>query len=128
MRLLIPGEDVRLFARGPMPEQPCRLGDLIDDYCTRCRLLLNHAVASMVEDQVVKVICQTCYTEHAYQHGRAAKKKPGGRSTLFDQVLATVAPSEAEEPAPPPAKAKAKKSADSARYISRHKPKAGRGD
>jgi hypothetical protein len=109
-----------------MTEQPYRLGDLIDDYCTRCRLLLNHAVASMMDDQVVKGICQTCYTEHAYQHGRVGKKKATGRTTLFDQVLAKVAPSEAEDPTPPPAKKI--EPAESARYITRHKSRTRRGD
>ncbi len=33
-----------------------RLGDEIDDYCPRCKLLLNHAVASMVGSTVVKVV------------------------------------------------------------------------
>ena len=126
MRLPIPTQERHEFARCLMSEQPYRLGDLIDDYCTRCRLLLNHAVASMMDDQVVKVICQTCYTEHAYQHGKVGKKKPTGRSTLFDQVLATVTPSGTDEPAPPPAKKK--NSADSARYITRHKSKSRRGD
>lgn len=74
-----------------------RLGDLIDDYCPRCRLLLNHAVASMMESQVVKVICKTCYTEHAYRHGDNGKKKVAPRSTLFDQVLANAQPAEPEE-------------------------------
>lgn len=66
-----------------------RLGDLIDDHCPRCKLLLNHAIASMMEGKVAKVICQTCLTEHAYlyQDGAKRKKPPGGRETLFDQVL-----------------------------------------
>jgi hypothetical protein len=126
MHLLIPSKAHCGFARFFMTEQLYRLGDLIDDYCTRCRLLLNHAVASMVDDQVVKVICQTCYTEHAYQHGKVGKKKPSGRSTLFDQVLASIAPSEADAPAAPPAKKK--KSDGAARYITRHKSKTRRGD
>lgn len=69
---------------------PPRLGDLIDDHCPRCRLLLNHAIASMMEGKVAKVICQTCLTEHAYlyQDGAKRKKPPGGRETLFDQILA----------------------------------------
>lgn len=108
-----------------MAEPSYRLGDLIDDYCSRCRLLLNHAVASMVNDQVVKVICQTCYSEHAYQHGKVGKKKPGGRTTLFDQVLAKVAPMETADPPVEPVK---KKAAASARTISRHKSKPRRGD
>ena len=76
-----------------------RLGDLIDDYCPRCRLLLNHAVASKVGDQVAKVICQTCLSEHAYLHEKEPqKKKPGtGRETLFDQVLGKVVPGNDDE-------------------------------
>jgi hypothetical protein len=125
-----------------MADYPPRLGDLIDDHCPRCRLLLNHAIASMVNGQVVKVICQTCYTEHAYLRGEGGKKKVAPRSTLFDQVLAKVEPSESEpeevpapakkkEPAAKPVKAKKaaapqasapeKKVAEPARYISRHK-------
>jgi len=99
-----------------------RLGDLIDDYCPRCKLLLNHAIASMMEDQVVKVICKTCYTEHAYRHGEGGKKKSPAGVTLFQQVLANAAPSE-PEPAPPkeaPATAKKKRTAAPARYITRH--------
>ncbi len=125
-----------------MGDLPPRLGDLIDDHCPRCRLLLNHAIASMVNGQVVKVICQTCYTEHAYHHGEGGKKKTGPRSTLFDQVLAKVEPSESE-PAPepvaedkaaavPPAQPKKKattpktpspkkKTGAPARYFTRHK-------
>jgi hypothetical protein len=80
-----------------MDEREVRLGDLIDDYCPRCRHLLNHAVASMVGTQVAKVICQTCYTEHAYRHGEAGKRKSNPRATLFDQVLATVSPGEEAE-------------------------------
>jgi hypothetical protein len=102
-----------------------RLGDLIDDYCPRCRLLLNHAIASMVDAQVAKVICQTCYTEHPYHHGEGGKKKPPNpRATLFDQVLARVNPSPTA--AAPPAE-KPKKGVSPARYISRHKTKPPKG-
>ena len=73
-----------------MTGQTPRLGDLIDDHCPRCRLLLNHAIASMMDGKVAKVICQTCLTEHPYlyQDGAKKKKSAGGRETLFDQVLA----------------------------------------
>ncbi len=103
-----------------MAEHEYRLGDLIDDYCLRCRLLLNHAVASMMDGQVVKVICQTCFTEHAYRRGEGGKKKPSNpRATLFDQVLAKAAP--VAEAVDPPAPAKKKTTAAPARYITRHK-------
>ena len=108
-----------------MDGAPLRLGDLIDDYCPRCRHLLNHAVASMVSDQVAKVICQTCLSEHAYLHGKEPeKKKPGGgRETLFDQVLAKAAPGSVPDPVPPPKK----KAPVPARHISRRKAKPPRG-
>jgi hypothetical protein len=94
-----------------------RLGDIIDDYCPRCKLLLNHAIASMVEGRVAKVICQTCLTEHAFLHGKGAKKLSNPRATLFDQVLAEVSTEEAKT-----SKAAKKKSA-AARSVSRHKGK-----
>ncbi len=109
---------------GPtMAEQAYRLGDLIDDYCPRCRLLLNHAVASMMGEQVVKVICKTCHTEHAYRRGQGGKQiKPSRRATLFEQVLASAAPTAAPKETDP-ADGKKKRSASPARYITRHKSK-----
>lgn len=115
-----------------MSDYPPRLGDLVDDFCPRCKLLLNHAIASMMENQVVKVICQTCFTEHAYRRGEGGKKKPANpRATLFDQVLAKVSSSPAEdagdasdEPVTPKAGKNEKgKPAVGARYIPRHKTK-----
>ncbi len=103
-----------------------RLGDLIDDYCPRCRLLLNHAIASMVEGNVVKVICQTCFSEHPYRRGEGGKKKlPNPRATLFDQVMANMPALSPQDP--PPAATQKKRTANPARYISRHKGKPIRG-
>ena len=99
-----------------------RLGDLIDDHCPRCRLLLNHAIASLVDGHVVKVICQTCYSEHAYQRGQGGKKKTGPRATLFDQVLAKVSSTEEDSESA----ATKKKPAEPARYVSRRKGKSSR--
>ncbi|MGH9355927.1 MAG: hypothetical protein ACRD10_07340 [Terriglobia bacterium] len=99
-----------------------RLGDLIDDYCPRCRLLLNHAIAGMVNGEVAKVVCQTCHTEHPFRHGEGGKKKPEPRTVLFEQVVAKMpAPPAAAvtDPPAPPASPK-KRPATLARYISRH--------
>jgi hypothetical protein len=111
-----------------MTGSPLRLGDVIDDYCPRCKLLLNHAVASMVGGKVVKVVCQTCHSEHPYRNAEVpVKKRPGPRAVLFDEVLSRTAPATAaeapaekpseEEPAGPPKK---KRAVTPARYISRH--------
>src|SRR5580704_6562545 len=106
-----------------------RLGDEIDDYCPRCKLLLNHAVASMMGATVVKVVCQTCHSEHPYKNAEVPpKKKSGPRATLLDQVLAKVAPASSDPvPEEPPISQetaavpeKKKRAAEPARYISRH--------
>lgn len=97
-----------------MPDRPLRLGDVIDDYCPRCRLLLNHDIASLTQGVVAKVTCRTCYNTHDYRHAEVPPKRTSKKVTekqkLFDQVLAgmgatTTAPppdAPSPEPAPPP--------------------------
>jgi hypothetical protein len=113
-----------------------RLGDEIDDYCPRCKLLLNHAVASMMGNTVVKVVCQTCHSEHPYKNAEVPpKKKSGPRAALLDQVLAKVAPPNPEpdpeektaEPEQAAEPRKKKSSATPARYITRHTTRPPRG-
>ena len=86
-----------------MSDRPPRLGDVIDDYCPRCRLLLNHDVASLTGDVVAKVTCRTCHNTHDYRNAqvpvRRKTKKDVENQHLIDQVLANMAP----PPAPPPA-------------------------
>jgi hypothetical protein len=129
-RLAIESENTRARQGTRFMDAPLlRLGDEVDDYCPRCKLLLNHAVASMMGSTVVKVVCQTCHTEHPFKHAEVpVKKKSGPRATLMDQVLAKVAPptpepeaapevAVAEEPLATPHK---KSSTTPARYITRH--------
>jgi hypothetical protein len=84
-----------------MSDRPVRLGDVIDDYCPRCRLLLNHDVASLFEEAVAKATCRTCFNTHDYRHAQVPAKrktKKDEKKSLIDQVLAGMpAP-----PAPPP--------------------------
>lgn len=103
-----------------MTEPAKRLGDVIDDYCPRCRLLLNHAIASLVDGSAAKVICQTCFTEHPYRRGELPKKKPrDNRAKLFREVSAGVpTPSLPQQPADAAA-APRKRTSNPARYISR---------
>jgi len=66
-----------------------RLGDDIDDYCSRCKFSSTHAVVSMAGEDVQKVRCRTCNHEHNYRRnkgGRAAMSK----KEAFDKVLASV--------------------------------------
>lgn len=68
-----------------------RLGDIIDDHCTKCRLLTNHSIMAIVNGEPAKVQCRTCYHEHNYRHGKGGtKKKPSKKADLFDAVLSTL--------------------------------------
>lgn len=88
----------------------CRLGDIIDDYCSRCHMLTNNAVEAMMGDSVVKVRCRTCNYSHNYRQGKAPEgKKPRktSKQSAYEQVLASVLAGknlEAAEPAKHPAR------------------------
>jgi len=74
-----------------MEQRPLRLGDIVDDYCTRERRVTNHAIVAVVENSIRQTRCTTCDTEHAYKGGKEPRlrKKPQ-TSELYDQVLADV--------------------------------------
>lgn len=50
-----------------MEQRPLRLGDVVDDYCTRERRVTNHVIVALVEDAIRHTRCTTCDTEHAYK-------------------------------------------------------------
>lgn len=87
-----------------MPDRSPRLGDVIDDYCPRCRLLLNHDVASMSGESVAKVTCRTCHNTHDYRQGQVPakrkSKKDVDKKSLMDQVLASMPAPPTSPPAP----------------------------
>jgi len=98
-----------------------RLGDDIDDYCVRCKRIMNHAVVSVVNAAPAKVRCRTCHSDHDYRHEQAPPPKVDLRKqALFNEVLKKVDPEDglpevaeaaeagAEAPAPK-AKGRAKK-------------------
>ena len=64
-----------------------RLGDIIDDYCIKCRRLTNHSVVSILEGEVAKVRCRSCYHEHMYLREIA----PPSRKDLKKAELANAA-------------------------------------
>ena len=70
-----------------MEPRRVRLGDVIDDYCPKCRLIMNHGVAGMVGDEVRKVRCNTCMSEHVYRHGTLPKRRRNETDKLFKEVL-----------------------------------------
>jgi hypothetical protein len=108
-----------------------RLGDDIDDFCVRCKRIMNHSVVSVVNGEAAKVRCRTCHSDHDYRHEQPPPPKVDLRKqALFNDVLKKVTPEDAaavsdaevqgEEvaneteaaaaaaPAPPKAKAKGK--------------------
>jgi hypothetical protein len=95
-----------------------RLGDIIDDYCVKCKQIMNHAIVSMLNADPAKVRCRTCHNDHDYRHEQAPPPKIDLRKqALFQEVLAKVDPVSADpevadvEEAPPPKTAKAKSKA-----------------
>jgi len=84
-----------------------RLGDVIDDFCVKCKRVMNHSVVSMVGTDPAKVRCRTCYGDHDYRHEQAPPPKVDTRkAALFNEVLAKVQPggeiAPAAEPEPEP--------------------------
>lgn len=70
-----------------------RLGDDIDDFCVRCKRIMNHAVVSVINAAPAKVRCRTCHSDHDYRHEQAPPPKVDARkAALFNQVLKKVSP------------------------------------
>ena len=93
-----------------MSDRAPRLGDEIDDYCPRCRLLLNHDITSLFDGQVAKATCRTCHNTHDYRHAEipTRRSKKNDKKALLDQVLATM-PKPPEPPPPPPVPSRKKR-------------------
>ncbi len=67
-----------------------RIGEVQDDYCTSCHLLLSHDIASVMNGEIAKTTCRTCFNTHDYKHGKIPKrpaKKVETKRSLMDQVL-----------------------------------------
>ena len=74
-----------------------RLGDVLDDYCVKCRRLTNHSIVSLIAAKAAKVRCRTCYSDHDYRNEIAppTKKELLKQKELYEAVLAGVVPVEA---------------------------------
>ncbi len=96
-----------------------RLGDILDDYCIKCKRLTNHQIVSLLNGAAAKVRCCTCYNDHDYRHEQIPPtKKELKLAELAAQALAAggdpvaeAAPAAEPEPAPapPPKKTSVKK-------------------
>lgn len=73
-----------------------RLGDDIDDFCVRCKRVMNHSVVSVVNGEPAKVRCRTCHSDHDYRHEQPPPPKVDLRKqALFNDVLKKVNPEDA---------------------------------
>lgn len=82
-----------------------RLGDDIDDYCIKCKRVTNHSILAIVDGEVVKVRCRTCYNEGPFRKCVAPpSKRELQKAALMKQMI------EQAPPAPPQKKARGKKS------------------
>ncbi len=78
-----------------------RLGDDIDDFCVKCKRVMNHAVVSLLNDLPAKVRCRTCHSDHDFRNEQPPPPKVDPRkAALFNQVLENVTglPPAAPEP------------------------------
>jgi len=66
-----------------------RLGDDIDDYCSRCILSTTHAVVSMAGAEAQRVRCRTCNHEHSYRKNKGGRG-PMSKKEAFDKVMASI--------------------------------------
>src|SRR5258708_6929337 len=70
-----------------------RLGDDIDDFCVRCKRVMNHNVVSVIENKPAKVRCRTCYSDHDFRNEQPPPPKVDARkAALFKEVLEKVSP------------------------------------
>jgi len=88
-----------------------QLGDIIDDYCAKCKRLTNHSVVSILNGEPAKVRCRTCYHDHDYRHAEPppAKRDPK-KHALFKEVLSSLAPDAVAEQGGKASRARKRKS------------------
>jgi len=78
-----------------------RLGDVLDDFCIKCRRLTNHSIVSLLSGKAAKVRCRTCYNDHDFRNEIAPpSKKDLKKAALFNQVLASAGVPAAPGPSP----------------------------
>lgn len=73
-----------------------RLGDDIDDFCVRCKRVMNHSVVSVVDNKPAKVRCRICHSDHDFRNEQPPPPKVDLRKqALFTEVLKKVSPADA---------------------------------
>lgn len=79
-----------------------RLGDDIDDFCVKCKRVMNHLVVSLLNDEPAKVRCRTCHGDHDFRHEQAPPPKIDARKLALMQLAAEKAAATAATVIPEP--------------------------
>jgi len=70
-----------------------RLGDDIDDFCVRCKRVMNHNIVSVIGGAPAKVRCRTCHSDHDFRNEQPPPPKVDlKKQALFNEVLQKVSP------------------------------------
>ena len=72
-----------------------RLGDDIDDHCSRCKRSTDHSIVSMMGEEVLRTRCRTCNSEHAYRHNKGGRKEMTAKEA-FDKLVASMPGAQSE--------------------------------
>ena len=64
------------------------VGSELDSYCGRCKMLLNHVVVAMVDNEPRRVRCLTCQSEHNHRLPSSRKSSASSRSKSGSQRTA----------------------------------------
>jgi hypothetical protein len=76
-----------------------RLGDDVDDHCSRCKRTTDHAIVTMSGEDVERVRCRTCQFEHKYRKNKTGTKEMTAQEA-FQKVLGSVTGQLGESPKP----------------------------
>jgi len=65
-----------------------KIGDNIDSWCGKCKMLLAHTIEALVGDKAGRVQCNTCKTPHRYKASApvTATRKAGAAPTASGQT------------------------------------------
>jgi hypothetical protein len=74
-----------------------RLGDDLDDYCSRCRRTTDHSIVVLAGEEVQKTRCRTCSFEHTYRKNKGGVKEMTAQEA-FQKVLGSVTGQMPEKP------------------------------
>ena len=70
-----------------MLKRSFRLGDSLDDFCSRCHGIKTHVIVSLAEVHPHRVRCQDCHSEHDFRHGKGGRPKKNEAKSLVRKLL-----------------------------------------